>query len=53
MSLGGEWRENIPVWGRRVDGRKIRELLGVELRYPSFESGIKACLEEESQTRDS
>ena len=33
-----------PVAGRRVDGRKIRELLGVELLYPDYESGILACL---------
>lgn len=33
-----------PVAGRRVDGRKIRELLGVQLRYPTYESGILASL---------
>ena len=33
-----------PVAGRRVDGRKIRELLGVELLYPDYESGILASL---------
>jgi nucleoside-diphosphate-sugar epimerase len=33
-----------PVAGRRVDGRKIRELLGVELLYPTYESGILASL---------
>jgi nucleoside-diphosphate-sugar epimerase len=33
-----------PVAGRRVDGRKIRELLGVELLYPTHESGILASL---------
>lgn len=26
---------------RRVDGRRIRELLGVELRYPSYRVGIR------------
>ena len=31
------------VAGRRVDGRKIRALLGVELLYPSYESGILAA----------
>jgi nucleoside-diphosphate-sugar epimerase len=51
MDLNSEWRENIPVWGRRVDGRKIRELLGVELKYPGYESGILACLAEESGAR--
>lgn len=29
---------------RRVDGRAIRRLLGVELRYPSYRSGIPAAL---------
>jgi nucleoside-diphosphate-sugar epimerase len=33
-----------PVAGRKVDGRKIRELLGVELLYPTYESGILASL---------
>ena len=35
---------------RRVDGRLIRELLGVKLRYPSYRVGIPACLEAESLT---
>jgi nucleoside-diphosphate-sugar epimerase len=34
--------------GRSVNGRKIRERLGVELKYPSWETGIPACLAEES-----
>ncbi len=34
--------------GRRVDGRKIREILGVELIYPSWESGLVASLAEEA-----
>jgi nucleoside-diphosphate-sugar epimerase len=36
-----------PVSGRNVDGRKIREILGVELKYPSWQTGIAACLAEE------
>ena len=28
---------------RRLDNRKMLELLGVELRYPSFEQGAPAC----------
>jgi nucleoside-diphosphate-sugar epimerase len=36
-----------PIAGRKVDGRKIREILGVELKYPSWETGIPACLAEE------
>ncbi|HVV44886.1 MAG TPA: hypothetical protein VHC72_06760, partial [Bryobacteraceae bacterium] len=36
--------------GRRVDGRKIREILNVRLRYPSWETGMPASLlEEESR----
>jgi nucleoside-diphosphate-sugar epimerase len=31
-----------PVSGRKVDGRKIRELLGVPLLYPSYQTGIPA-----------
>ena len=30
---------------RRVDGRAIRRLLGVELRYPTFREGIRMALE--------
>jgi hypothetical protein len=36
-----------PVSGRKVDGRKIRETLGVELKYPSWRTGIVASLAEE------
>lgn len=36
-----------PFAGRNVDGRKIREILGVELKYPSWETGIPACLAED------
>lgn len=34
---------------RKVDGRAIRRLLGVSLRYPSYREGIPACLEEEAR----
>jgi nucleoside-diphosphate-sugar epimerase len=37
-----------PVAGRNVDGRKIREILGVELKYPSWQTGIAASLAEEA-----
>ena len=30
---------------RQVDGRTIRRLLGIELRYPSYREGIPASLE--------
>jgi nucleoside-diphosphate-sugar epimerase len=30
---------------RRVDGREIRRLLGVELKYPSYRLGIPACMD--------
>jgi len=40
-----------PVAGRHVDGRKIRELLGITLMYPSYESGILASLAEERVAR--
>jgi len=35
--------------GRKVDGRRIRELLRVELKYPSWQSGIAASLAEEEK----
>ncbi len=34
---------------RRVDGRAIRRLLGVELRYPNYREGLRAALAEESK----
>jgi hypothetical protein len=30
-----------------VDGRKIRETLGVKLKYPTWETGLAASIEEE------
>ncbi|HVW07961.1 MAG TPA: hypothetical protein VHC90_05235 [Bryobacteraceae bacterium] len=35
---------SVPQRGRFVDGRKIRELLGVQLKYPSWETGIPASV---------
>jgi nucleoside-diphosphate-sugar epimerase len=35
------------IAGRRVDGRKIREMLKVDLLYPSWKTGIKDSLAEE------
>jgi len=37
--------------GRYVDGTGIRKLLGVELKYASYQAGINACLIEESQNK--
>jgi nucleoside-diphosphate-sugar epimerase len=34
---------------RRVDGSAIRRALGVSLRYPSYRTGIPACLEAEAE----
>lgn len=39
------------IAGRRVDGRKIREILRVELKYPSWQAGIEASLAEENTER--
>lgn len=39
-ALAGETRRS----DRRVDGRAIRRLLGIELKYPSYKSGIPAAL---------
>ncbi len=41
--------QRFPVSGRSVDGRKIRELLGVALEYPSYRTGIPASMLEENQ----
>jgi nucleoside-diphosphate-sugar epimerase len=50
LALPRDPAQHFPVSGRRVDGRKIRELLGVPLAYPSYKSGIPASLlEEENQ----
>lgn len=37
---------------RRVDGRAIRRILGVTLRYPSYRVGIPASLDEEQANVD-
>lgn len=51
VDVPGNSAPHFPVAGRRVDGRKIRELLGVKLRYPSFETGIAASLQEEKNEK--
>ena len=35
--------------GRAVDGTKIREVLGVPLKYPDYREGIPQCLREEAK----
>jgi len=42
--------QHLPVMGRRVKGRKIGELLGVRLKYPSYQSGIPAGIQEENKS---
>jgi nucleoside-diphosphate-sugar epimerase len=37
------------IAGRRVDGRKIREILKIDLLYPSWQAGIQASLAEEAK----
>lgn len=39
-----------PRRGRRVDGRAVRELLGLALRYPSYREGVAACLAVEARS---
>jgi hypothetical protein len=36
------------ITGRKVDGRKIREMLRVDLLYPTWQAGIRASLAEET-----
>ena len=38
---------SFPVAGRSVDGSRLRELLGVQLKYSCYREGIPACLGEE------
>jgi nucleoside-diphosphate-sugar epimerase len=47
IALPADSAPRFPASGRRVDGRKIRELLGVPLEYPSYRTGIPASLQEE------
>jgi nucleoside-diphosphate-sugar epimerase len=37
-------KAGVPVAGRSVDGRKIRELLGIRLLYPDYMSGVLASV---------
>ncbi len=39
---------NIAIPGRRVDGTRIREKLGIKLTYPSWKTGIPASIAEEA-----
>jgi len=38
------------ITGRSVNGKQICELLGVDLKYPSWRTGVPASLQEESTT---
>ena len=51
---GGEFDGGLrefSVAGRRVNGTKIREMLGLSLRYPSWKAGMPASLLEEQILR--
>jgi len=52
ISLPENSPRHFPVSGRRVNGKKIRELLGVTLLHPSYRSGIPASLREEQKDGD-
>jgi len=47
IRLPGNDAPEFPVAGRSVDGSRIRELLSVQLTYPTFETGIPASIQEE------
>jgi nucleoside-diphosphate-sugar epimerase len=47
MESASEKLESFQIAGRRVDGRRIRELLGVRLKYPNWEAGLRASIAEE------
>lgn len=51
IPLPGETAPGFPVAGRSVDGKKIRELLGVTLKHPTYRTGIPACVAEEQEKR--
>lgn len=42
----------VSLAGRKVDGRRIRELLGVDLAWPSWQTGVAASLAEELSLPD-
>lgn len=46
-TAGAQSPEQLNISGRRVSGGKIRALLGVALAYPTWKTGIPACLTEE------
>jgi len=41
-----------PIAGRKVNGGRIRQLLGVELKYPSWQLGVEASIAEEKATEE-
>ena len=49
LEAGGDNETTVAgrIAGRNVNGRKIREMLKVKLRYPSWQAGIQASLLEE------
>lgn len=46
--LNGPPVEEAPPAGRSVNGSAVFRALGLHLSYPSWKSGIPACLEQES-----
>jgi hypothetical protein len=51
LSAAGENASPFAIAGRKVDGRKIRELLNVRLTYASWETGIPASMAEEEANK--
>jgi nucleoside-diphosphate-sugar epimerase len=51
LSAAAEIASPFRITGRRVDGRRVRELLGVSLTYPSWETGIPASMAEEEKNK--
>jgi nucleoside-diphosphate-sugar epimerase len=44
----GNEKTVVPIAGRKVNGGKIREILGIELQYPVWQTGIQASIDEEN-----
>ncbi|HWE49283.1 MAG TPA: hypothetical protein VG273_05820 [Bryobacteraceae bacterium] len=49
QSLGVQLQKAVEftIGGRKVDGRKIREMLGIQLLYPTWKTGLPASIAEE------
>jgi len=52
LRVMNEETPGLSISGRKVDGRKIREMLQIELKYPSWRTGIAASIVEEDNAEE-